>query len=128
MIPTMIAVAVLALVILFKSIKLVRQSEVLVIERLGRFNGLAEKGLNIIIPFIDAVRARHDIREQVVDFPPQPVITKDNVGISIDFVVYYQITDPMRYTYEIANPLAAIENLTATTIRNISASWSWMIR
>lgn len=111
--------AILAVIILAKSIKMVQQSQVLVIERLGKFNGLAERGLNIIIPFIDSVRARIDLREQVVDFPPQPVITKDNVGINIDFVVYYSVTDPARYTYEIANPLAAIENLTATTIRNI---------
>ncbi len=109
----------LAVIVLFKSIKLVRQGEVLVIERLGKFNGLAQRGLNIIVPFIDSVRARVDLREQVVDFPPSPVITRDNVGINIDFVVYYTVTDPARYTYEIANPLSAIANLTATTLRNI---------
>ena len=88
-------------------------------ERLGKFSRKANQGINVIIPFIDSFRAIIDLREQVIDFPPQPVITKDNVTMMIDTVVYYQITDAFNYTYEIANPIAAIENLTATTLRNI---------
>ena len=75
--------------------------------------------MNILIPFIDHLRAYIDLREQVVDYPPQPVITRDNVTMMIDTVVYYQVTDPIKYTYEIASPRAAIENLAATTLRNI---------
>ncbi|MDH7497236.1 MAG: SPFH domain-containing protein [Syntrophomonadaceae bacterium] len=107
------------LIILFRSIRIIRQSTVGIVERLGRFHGKAEQGINIIVPFVDRFRAIVDLREQVVDFPPQPVITKDNVTMQIDTVVYYQVTDAFRYIYEIANPLAAIENLTATTLRNI---------
>ncbi len=112
---------VLALIVVlgFTSIKIVKQSTVMVIERLGKFNKRAETGVNFIIPFIDSIRDVIDLREHVVDFPPQPVITKDNVTMQIDTVVYYQITDPIRNTYEIANPISAIENLTATTLRNI---------
>lgn len=110
---------IFVLVILFRSIKIIRQSTVGIIERLGKFHGKAEQGINIVIPFIDRFRAIVDLREQVVDFPPQPVITRDNVTMQIDTVVYYQVTDPFRYVYEIANPIAAIENLTATTLRNI---------
>lgn len=101
------------------SIKIIRQSTVGIVERLGKYHGKAEQGVNVIIPFIDRFRTIVDLREQVVDFPPQPVITEDNVTMMIDTVVYYQITDPFRYTYEIASPILAIENLTATTLRNI---------
>jgi len=112
-------VLILVLVVLFRSIKIIRQSTVGIVERLGKFHGKAEQGINIIFPVIDRFRAVVDLREQVVDFPPQPVITRDNVTMQIDTVVYYQITDAFRYVYEIANPIAAIENLTATTLRNI---------
>jgi regulator of protease activity HflC (stomatin/prohibitin superfamily) len=89
------------------------------VERLGKFHKNAEKGINIIIPFIDGFRAIVDMREQVVSFAPQPVITKDNVTMMIDTVIYYQVTDPFKYTYEIQNPIFAIDNLAATTLRNI---------
>lgn len=101
------------------SIKIIRQSTVGIVERLGKFHKEARQGINVIVPFIDRFRAIVDLREQVVDFPPQPVITKDNVTMMIDTVVYYQITDSFKFVYEIANAILAIENLTATTLRNI---------
>ncbi|MGI6469606.1 MAG: paraslipin [Syntrophomonadaceae bacterium] len=104
---------------LFSSIRIIRQSSVGIVERLGKFHKKAEQGINVIIPLIDTFRAKVDLREQVVDFPPQPVITKDNVTMMIDTVVYYQVTDAFKFVYEIANPILAIENLTATTLRNI---------
>lgn len=115
----LIFLGILVLVIALFTIKIVRQSYVGIIERLGKFQGKAERGLNILIPFIDSIRAMIDLREQVVDFPPQAVITRDNVAIQIDTVVYFQVTDPVRFTYEISDPYWAIENLTATTLRNI---------
>jgi len=110
---------ILVIYIAISSIKIVRQSTVGIVERLGKFSRKASQGINVIVPFIDTFRAIIDLREQVIDFPPQPVITKDNVTMMIDTVVYYQITDAFNYTYEIANPISAIENLTATTLRNI---------
>ena len=101
------------------SIRVITQSRAGIVERLGKFHGVAETGVNVLIPIIDHMRAIIDLREQLVDYPPQPVITKDNVTMQIDTVVYYQVTDPIKYTYEIANPRSAIENLTATTLRNI---------
>lgn len=103
----------------FSAIKIIKQATVGIVERLGKYHKSAEQGINVIIPFIDRFRAIVDLREQVVDFPPQPVITKDNVTMMIDTVVYYQVTDPFKFTYEISNPILAIENLTATTLRNI---------
>ncbi|WP_058485411.1 SPFH domain-containing protein [Defluviitalea phaphyphila] len=103
----------------FSSIRIIRQASVGIVERLGTFHRKAETGVNFLIPFIDSMRTVIDLRERVIDFPPQPVITKDNVTMQIDTVVYYKITDPIFYTYEIANPIAAIEYLTATTLRNI---------
>lgn len=114
-----IVIALFVIVIAYSSIRIIQQASVGIVERLGKFHGTAARGINVIIPFIDHFRAIVDLREQVMDFPPQPVITKDNVTMMIDTVVYYQVTDPFRYTYEIANPLMAIENLTATTLRNI---------
>lgn len=113
------SLVVLLLLIAASSIRIIQQSKVAIIERLGKFYTKAERGINIIIPFIDRVVHVIDLRERVVDFPPQPVITKDNVTMQIDTVVFFQVTDPIRYTYEIANPIPAIENLTATTLRNI---------
>lgn len=110
---------IFVLFIVFSSIRIIQQSTVGIVERLGKFHKTAEQGINVIIPFIDSFRLIIDLREQVVDFPPQPVITKDNVTMMIDTVVYYQVTDPFSYSYEIANPIMAIENLTATTLRNI---------
>ena len=112
-------IVLFVIIIAFSSIKIIRQATVGIVERLGKFHKMAEQGINVIIPFIDSFRTVVDLREQVVDFPPQPVITKDNVTMMIDTVVYYQVTDAFKYTYEIANPILAIENLTATTLRNI---------
>lgn len=110
---------VFALSIIGSVIRVVRQSHQGVVERLGRFHKVMNSGLNFTVPFIDRVRATVDLREHVVDFPPQPVITKDNVTMQIDTVVYYQVTDVVKYIYEISDPAMAIENLTATTLRNI---------
>ena len=109
----------LALIILAANIRVVQQSRASVIERLGAFQSVWSVGLHIKIPFIDRVAKNVSLKEQVVDFAPQPVITKDNVTMQIDTVVYYQITDPKLYTYGVENPMNAIENLTATTLRNI---------
>lgn len=107
------------LIITFSSIKIIKQSSVGIVMRLGKFSRKAETGVNFIIPFIENVYKIVDLREVVIDFPPQPVITKDNVTMQIDTVVYYKVTDPVYYIFEIANPISAIENLTATTLRNI---------
>lgn len=123
-----IVLIILAFVIGKKGIKIVRQANVLIIERLGKFNRIAQSGVNFIWPFIDRVRPMIsggttsnflDLRERVIDFDPQPVITKDNVTMSVDTVVYYQITDPHRAMYEIVNLGFAIEQLTITTLRNV---------
>jgi regulator of protease activity HflC (stomatin/prohibitin superfamily) len=113
------ALVIFVIIIAFSAIKIIRQATVGIVERLGKFHKTAEQGINVIIPFIDRFRAIVDMREQVVSFAPQPVITKDNVTMMIDTVIYYQVTDPFRYTYEIANPIMAIDNLAATTLRNI---------
>ena len=109
----------LAVVIVVTNVKIVPQSQAYVIERLGAYLSTWKVGLNITIPFIDRVAKKVSLKEQVVDFPPQPVITKDNVTMQIDSVVYYQITDPKLYTYGVESPISAIENLTATTLRNL---------
>ncbi len=106
-------------IIAFSSIKIIRQATIGIVERLGKYHKTAEQGINVIIPFIDTFRNIVDMREQVVSFAPQPVITKDNVTMMIDTIVYYQVTDPFKFTYEIQNPIFAIDNLTATTLRNI---------
>lgn len=107
------------IIIAFSSIKIIKQSTVGLVMRLGRFHKSAGTGVNIIVPFIDTLYTVVDLRERVMDFDPQPVITKDNVTMQIDTVVYYKVTDPVSYIFEIANPISAIENLTATTLRNI---------
>lgn len=117
-IATLILV-VLILVLITSNIRIVPQANAFIIERLGGYNGTWGVGLHVKIPFIDVVANKVSLKERVVDFPPQPVITKDNVTMQIDAVVYYQITDPKLYTYGVERPLAAIENLTATTLRNI---------
>jgi len=101
------------------NIKIVPQANAYVIERFGGFQSVWSVGLHVKVPFIDRIARRVNLKEQVVDFPPQPVITKDNVTMQIDTVVYYQITDPKSYTYGVERPMMAIENLTATTLRNI---------
>lgn len=106
--------------LLATTIRIVRQSEVYLIERLGKYHRQLDSGIHIVIPFIERVAAKKPLREMVVEFPPQSMITKDNVSIQIDTVVYYQITDPIKHEYEISNPLQAISNLTSTTLRNLT--------
>ena len=115
----LILVLVLIVIIVTSCIKVVPQARAYVIERLGLYQGTWEPGLHFKVPVIDRVAKRVNLKEQVVDFPPQPVITKDNVTMRIDTVVFYQITDSKSYTYNVENPIMAIENLTATTLRNI---------
>ena len=117
-----IILVILALVIItlvIANIKIVPQSRAYVIERLGTYNATWQTGLHIKIPFVERVAKQVSLKEQVVDFPPQPVITKDNVTMQIDTIVFFQITDPKLFAYGVERPLSAIENLTATTLRNI---------
>ena len=114
-----VIVIILILLILASNIRVVQQSRAYVIERLGAFQTVWGVGLHFKIPFIERVVKNVSLKEQVVDFPPQPVITKDNVTMQIDTVIYFQITDPKLYTYGVEQPMSAIENLTATTLRNI---------
>ena len=114
-----LAVVVIVILIIIKNIQVVQQSRAYVIERLGAFQNVWGVGLHFKIPFIDRVARRVSLKEQVLDYPPQPVITKDNVTMQIDTVVYFQITDPKLYTYGVEQPMAAMETLTATTLRNI---------
>ena len=115
----LIIVLVLIVLILISCVKIVHQAQAVVIERLGAYLTTWSTGLHFKLPIIDRVARRIDLKEQVVDFPPQPVITKDNVTMQIDTVIFYQITDPKMFCYGVANPIIAIENLTATTLRNI---------
>lgn len=116
--PIIILIVVI-LVILARCIRVVQQSKAYVIERLGAFHAVWSVGLHFKLPFIDRIQRVVSLKEQVADFPPQPVITKDNVTMQIDTVLYFQITDPKLYAYGVENPMNAIENLTATTLRNI---------
>lgn len=115
----LVAILILIILVLASCIKIVPQAQAYVVERLGAYQGTWSVGLKIKMPFIDKVAKRVNLKEQVVDFAPQPVITKDNVTMRIDTVVFFQITDPKLYTYGVENPIMAIENLTATTLRNI---------
>ncbi|MBQ7097442.1 MAG: SPFH/Band 7/PHB domain protein [Clostridia bacterium] len=118
--PTIIFIlAVILIVLLASCIKIVPQAYAYIVERLGAYNGTWGTGLHFKIPFIDRISKKVNLKEMVVDFAPQPVITKDNVTMQIDTVVYFQITDPKLYTYGVELPMSAIENLTATTLRNI---------
>ena len=112
-------ILVILVVLIISNIKIVPQAHAYVIERLGAYSGTWGVGLHLMVPFIDRVAKRVTLKEQVVDFAPQPVITKDNVTMQIDTVVYFQITDPKLYAYGVELPMSAIENLTATTLRNI---------
>ncbi|MCL2300139.1 MAG: SPFH/Band 7/PHB domain protein [Firmicutes bacterium] len=112
-------IAVLGVVLVVFNIRVVPQSAAYVVERLGAYRTTWQTGLHVKIPFLERIAMQVTLKEQVADFPPQPAITKDNVIISIDTVVFFQITDPMLYTYGVERPLLAIENLTATTLRNI---------
>ena len=109
----------LALIIIVRNIRVVQQSKVMIIERLGKYQTTWGTGIHVKIPFFERVAETISLKEQVADFPPQPVITKDNVTMQIDTVIYFQITDPKLYTYGIEHPMVAIENLSATTLRNI---------
>ncbi|MDD4371522.1 MAG: paraslipin [Anaerostipes sp.] len=115
----LIVLIFIIILVIVSSVRIVPQAHAYVVERLGAFLGTWSVGLHIKVPFIDRVAKKVNLKEQVVDFPPQPVITKDNVTMRIDTVVYFQITDPKLYSYGVENPIMAIENLTATTLRNI---------
>ena len=114
-----LAILLILLIIVVTNIAVVQQSRAYVIERLGAFHTVWGVGLHIKVPFIDRVARKVSLKEQVLDYPPQPVITKDNVTMQIDTVVYFQITDPKLYTYGVEHPMMAMETLTATTLRNI---------
>jgi regulator of protease activity HflC (stomatin/prohibitin superfamily) len=125
---TVVAIVVIAVLVilvvtvLFKAVRIVPQTVSLIVERLGRYNRTLDAGMHFLIPFVDRVRAGVDLREQVVSFPPQPVITSDNLVVSIDSVIYFQVNDPKSAVYEIANYITAIEQLTVTTLRNVIGS------
>ena len=112
-------ILLILLIVIVSNVKVVPQAHAYVIERLGTYHVTWSTGLHVKIPFIDKISKKVSLKEQVIDFPPQPVITRDNVTMQIDTVVFYQITDPKLYTYGVENPIMAIENLSATTLRNI---------
>ncbi len=112
-------IAILVLIVLSRTIKIVRQAHSGIVERLGRYQRTLNPGLSIIIPFVDRMRPLIDMREQVVSFPPQPVITEDNLVVQIDSVIYFQVTDPRAATYEINDYIHGVEQLTVTTLRNV---------
>ena len=114
-----VALIALVLIVIARNIRVVQQSRVMIIERLGKYQTTWGTGIHVKIPFFEKVAKTISLKEQVADFPPQPVITKDNVTMQIDTVIYFQITDPKLYTYGIEHPMIAIENLSATTLRNI---------
>ena len=113
------AIVLVFIILIVSNIVIVQQSRAYVIERLGAFDQVWGVGLHMKVPFIDRIARRVSLKEQVLDYPPQPVITKDNVTMQIDTVVYFQITDPKLYTYGVEQPMMAMETLTATTLRNI---------
>ena len=116
----LIVLAVVVLITLARSIRIVPQARAGIVERLGRYHRTLDAGLALIVPYVDRVKPLLDLREQVVSFPPQPVITEDNLTVSIDSVIYFQVTDPKAATYEIADYIVAIEQLTVTTLRNVA--------
>src|SRR5215211_7322166 len=115
----LVLLMVFAVAVLAKTVRIVPQARAGIVERFGKYKTSLPAGLNIVVPFVDKVRYMIDLREQVVSFPPQPVITEDNLVVSIDTVIYFQVTDPVAATYEIANYIQAVEQLTMTTLRNI---------
>src|SRR5215470_17086923 len=117
------ALAIVAVVTLARAVRVVPQQRMDVVERLGRYQRTLKPGLNALVPYLDNVRTKVDMREQVASFPPQPVITSDNLVVSIDTILYYKVIDPVRATYEIANFIQAIEQLTVTTLRNVIGSF-----
>ncbi len=114
-----VAIAVVVLVVISRSVRIVPQARAGIVERLGRYSRTLSAGLTLLVPFIDRLRPLIDLREQVVSFPPQPVITQDNLVVSIDTVIYFQVTDPKAATYEIADYIQGVEQLTVTTLRNV---------
>jgi regulator of protease activity HflC (stomatin/prohibitin superfamily) len=122
LLAVVVAIALVVIVTLVRSVRVVPQQRMDVVERLGKYQRTLKPGLNLLVPFMDKVRTKVDMREQVVSFPPQPVITSDNLVVSIDTVLYFKVVDPVRATYEIANFLQAIEQLTVTTLRNVIGS------
>src|SRR5436190_6445794 len=115
----LIILVVLVFIALIRTIQVIPQASAAIVERFGRYTRTLNAGLNIVVPFIDSIRNRVDLREQVVPFPPQPVITQDNLVVNIDTVIYYQVTDARAATYEVASYIQAIEQLTVTTLRNV---------
>src|ERR1700761_148138 len=115
----LIVLAIFVFIVAAAGVRIVPQARAGVVERLGRYARTLEPGLTLILPFVDRVKPLIDLREQVVTFPPQPVITEDNLVVGIDTVIYFTVTDPRAATYEVANPLQAIEQLTVTTLRNV---------
>src|SRR3954462_13422843 len=115
----LILVVVFVLVMLARTVRIIPQARAGILERFGKYKETLPAGLNVVVPFVDRLRYMIDLREQVVSFPPQPVITEDNLVVSIDTVIYFQVTDPVAATYEIANYIQAVEQLTMTTLRNI---------
>src|ERR671935_1909749 len=114
-----VIVVVVLVIVVFRTIRIIPQARAGIVERLGRYHRTLEPGLTMILPFVDRMRPLIDLREQVVSFPPQPVITEDNLVVGIDTVIYFQVTDPKAATYEIANYIQGIEQLTVTTLRNV---------
>ena len=114
-----VLIFIVLLIVIISNIKIVPQAKAYIVERLGSYQGTWQTGVHFMIPFMERIARKVTLKEQVVDFDPQPVITKDNVTMQIDTVVYFEITDPKLFTYGVENPMAAIENLTATTLRNI---------
>jgi regulator of protease activity HflC (stomatin/prohibitin superfamily) len=118
----LVVIVLIALFVVIRSVRIVPQAQAGIVERFGRYHRTLSAGLNLMMPFIDRLRPLIDLREQVVSFPPQPVITKDNLVVGIDTVIYFQVTDARAATYEIANYVAAVEQLTVTTLRNVVGS------
>ncbi|KAE8763797.1 SPFH domain-containing protein [Georgenia thermotolerans] len=118
----LVLLAIVVIVAIWRAVRIVPQAVALIVERLGKYQTTMHAGLHFLIPFVDRVRSTVDLREQVVSFPPQPVITSDNLVVSIDTVIYFQVTDPKSATYEIANFITGIEQLTVTTLRNVIGS------
>src|ERR671934_78885 len=119
-----VIVVVVLVIVVFRTIRIIPQARAGIVERLGRYHRTLEPGLAMIVPFVDRLRPLIDLREQVVSFPPQPVITEDNLVVNIDTVIYFQVTDPKAASYEIANYIQAIEQLTVTTLRNVVGGMS----
>jgi regulator of protease activity HflC (stomatin/prohibitin superfamily) len=119
LVVVIVIIVIFVITVLFRSVRIIPQAYAGIVERLGKYHKTLMPGLNLLVPFVDRLRPLVDLREQVVSFPPQPVITEDNLVVSIDTVVYFQVTDARAATYEIANYLGAVEQLTTTTLRNV---------